>query len=131
MRHMKPLIVLAVALVVVGGSPARATPPRGPIAIEHSDIPAGLKVGDEATTTIRFRALSDLDRVEVSIYPFRGVRVLSAPTTALFTDLHSGDIQELPVRVRLTDASIASLAVTYRAISGGRRRTGAVTIEFL
>jgi hypothetical protein len=124
-------LAVAVAIFLPGaGLPAAAQRGKAPVSVEFNRPPDDMKTGDEAVTTIKFRALADLDRLEVNIEPFRGVAVLSEPTHAAYAGTKKGDAPELAVRVRLTGAKFGSLSVTYVTESGGERSAGAMAIAY-
>ena len=105
-------LVILVSLAAV--ATLTATPDRAPIALELVPPRPDMKRGDVADTVIAFRALADLQRLEVSVYVAHGVEILSAPTGAVFSDVKTGDAPQLNVRVRLTAEEFGSLAVSYR-----------------
>lgn len=127
----KWFVVMIAWMCIASASIGEARPPGGPVAIEHSPIPAGVSAGSEVTATLTFRALANIDRLEVSVSPFKGLRVISEPTRVAFATVKSGDALQLRVTVHVMDAKMASLAVTYRATIGDRTHPGAVTIEFV
>jgi hypothetical protein len=122
-------VVLWTALAMAPGAEAR--PRSGPVVIEHSSIPAGLKPGSEVTTTFTFRALGDFDQLEVSVSPFMGIRVISEPSRAVFTNVKSGEVRQLQVTVRIMDSKIASLGVSYRATVGDRTFPDVITVDYI
>ena len=100
-----------------------------PIRVEYvSESPA--QAGDEVTTVLTFRALADIDRLDVSVSPFKGVEVISQPTERAFTGVKKDDGLEFTVTVRVTDAKLASLGVVYSTQQGNTKRTGATTVEY-
>jgi hypothetical protein len=126
---LKTAALVALALVVTTPS-MMGKPPGAPVEVEYSRPPAGLKAGDEVTTTIAFRASADLRRLDVSIAPFMGVEIVSGPRRATFVDVKRGDAPEIRVRVRLTSSKIASLGVRFTTLSDGKQGSDAMTIEY-
>ncbi len=126
---VRVLIVSAAVLAGPGTGAAQKKPDYAPLTVEATDPPADMKPGDEVETTLHFRALDDLQRLEVSVAPFFGVEVVSATREAVFLNVADGDAPELKVTVRLVDKS-GSLAVTYRIVTASGKSAGATTLEF-
>jgi hypothetical protein len=122
-------IVVATIISLESAAVVSAKPERAPIRVESS-VPANVKTGDEVTTTITLRALADVDRVEVSIAPFKGLVLLSDTKDAVFTGMKAGEGRPITVTIRLTDPMFGSLAVTYKTRQGTRDDAGAATILF-
>lgn len=121
---------LAAALVLwAGHSRPAAAKPTAPITVEFA-VPAQMQTGDEVTTVLGFRALADVEQLEVSVAPFRGVEVTSEPRTATFRDVRKGAAPTLEVRVRLTDPKWGLLAVTYRTQNATGNAAGSTSIVF-
>ena len=126
---LRLLIFAAAVLSWPALGAAQKKPDYAPVEVEASAPPADMKPGDQVETTLRFRALADLQRIEISVAPFMGVEVVSATREAVFTDIAEGDAPELKVTVRLVDKS-GSLAVTYRIVTADGKSAGARTIEY-
>ena len=110
-------------------SNATATLPSAPVRVEYAR-PAPLKQGEEATTVITFRALADVDRLEVSVARHKGLEVVSRPTSAVFSEVKKGEGRELAVTVRLTDSKEGLLAIFFKTQRGSRREAGVSGIAF-
>lgn len=121
-------LALVIALVVPA-STLFAKPSHSPVRVEYS-VPDDVKTGDEVTTVITLRALANLDELEVSVAPFKGVALVSQTQQATFTAVKSGDGPQLTVTVRLTDEKFGSLAVVYRTRQGKTASGGAITIVY-
>lgn len=103
-----------VALAVLGaiGPPAAGAKPRSaPVKVEYA-VPPGMKSGDEVEVVLRFRAMADLQQLNVTVFADKDV--VSETREAVFTDVARGTAPELPIRVRLTGLKWGALAVTYR-----------------
>ena len=100
-----------------------------PVRLEYS-VPANVRTGDEVTTVITFRALENLDRLEVSVAPFKGLELISETREATFTNVKRGEGRQLTVTIRLTDPKFGSLAVLYHMVQGTMKISGARTIVY-
>jgi hypothetical protein len=127
---MKAIVVIWLLMLGAPWAQKERTPASAPIDVEYNDPPEHMKTGDEATTTIVFRATSDIDRLEVAIVPDDGLQLLSTRTEAVFTDVKEDDGPELEVKVKLTDPKGSSLNVSYVTVSGSRRGVGAIVIDY-
>src|SRR5262249_8988070 len=98
-----------------------AQKPDAPIRISFSALPE-LKARDQATTTIRFEAETDLERVDVSIVS-EGLEIVSERKTITFSRLAPGALRDLPVTVRLIDPEQGFLFVSAEVTYAGNKRT--------
>ena len=122
--RLLPIIALALtATHVSAGSPSSA------IRVEFEQ-PGPVMTGEEATTVITFRAMADFERIDVSVRPYKGLEVISAPTSATFLNVKENDGPQLTVTVRLTDPKQGTLAVFFKAQRGTRRDGGSVGITY-
>jgi hypothetical protein len=126
--HM-PWPLVALIALVVGVGLAVAKPSSAPVTVEFT-VPPDVKTGDEVTTVLRFRALQDLQQLEVSVAPFMGLELLSDTRDATFRDVRKGTAPEVVVRIRLTDPKSGSLAVTFKTRSASGQAAGAITVEY-
>jgi hypothetical protein len=132
-QHMRnftgqAFLILALAIAAAGQT-LSATPPSAPVKVEYT-TPPPMATGEEATMVLTFRALADLDRLEVSVRAFDGLAVLSAPTAASFQNVKKGEGHQLTVIVRLTGSKAGSLAIFFTAHRGGKRDSGTSGITF-
>jgi hypothetical protein len=121
-------VLLSLLLMPLTGS-AQKKPDYAPVSVEFNEPPPDMKSGDQVETTLAFRALDDLQRLEVSVAPFSGVEIVSEKKEAVFTDVKEGDAPQLKVTVRLLQPS-GSLAVTYTIVTADGKSAGATTIEY-
>ena len=77
-----------------------------------------MKTGDQATTTLVFRALADTSRLEVSLDPDDGLELVSTATEAVFTNIPEGETRQLQVKVKLTDPKGSTLNVSIVTVAG-------------
>ena len=130
MRNMIRLSLVAALLSILAmASEAAQKPTSLPVRVEYTP-PTPAAAGEQATTILTFRALADIERLGVSVAPFKGVEVVSEPTETVFDDVKKGSGSVFSVTVRVTDAKLASLAVTYWAQQGKTKRVGAITLEY-
>ncbi len=125
----RTLIVTLALLAAPAVCLAQKKPDYAPVSVEFNDPPVDMKAGDLTETTLVFRALDDLQRLEVTVAPFSGIEIVSDKKEVVFTDLKENDGPELKVTVRLIDPS-GSLAVTYAIVTADGRSAGATTIEY-
>ena len=120
------------ATVVAGcltSAPLAGKPGAAPVEVEFV-VPQGVKTGDEVETVLGFRALANLQRLEVTVSAYKGLELLSEPVQAVFTDVRKGSAPEMRVRIRLTDPAWGALAVNLTTRAGGRVASGAVAIIY-
>jgi hypothetical protein len=130
MRNFADAALLIAVVAIVGAGPTlSATPPQPPVAVEY-ETPPPMKTGDEATTVITFRALADLDRLEVSAAALSGLAIVSDPKQASFQSVKKGDRRQLTVTIRLTGAEKGVLAAYFTIQRGAKRDSGAAGITF-
>lgn len=122
------LVVMAIALLALTGHAAAQK--QSNIALEFTPPPAGMKTGDVVETTLTFQALVDVDRLEVEVYPFNGVEVMSTPTEMTFGPIKRGDSATMKVRVRLTAAKFGSLTVAMETQTADGRMGEAKTVVY-
>ena len=116
-RHAIATALLAPALLLVVLDPrASAKPPTAPVRLEFQ-LPDNVKRGDEVTTVLTFRALADIDRLDVSVAPFKGLDLLSEPKETTFTAVRNGEGRQLTVRIRVTE-EFGYLSVSYQTRQG-------------
>jgi hypothetical protein len=108
---------------------ASAKPPSAPVNVEFS-VPDNVKLGDEVTTVLTFRALADLDRLDVSMAPFKGLELLSEPKEATFTNVRKGEGRQVTVRIRLTAEPFGYLSVRYQTRQGVKSSGGATMVIY-
>ena len=125
----RSLIVMLVVASPAATAVAQNKPDYAPVVVEFNDPPADMKIGDQTETTLAFRALDDLQKVEVEVEPFSGIEIVSEKKAAVFTDLKEDDAPELKVTIRLLEKS-GSLAVTYTVVSADGKSAGAITVEY-
>lgn len=118
----------AVLVLGAGHSRPAAAKPTAPITVEFA-VPL-IKTGEEVTTVLGLRALVDIEQLEVSVAPVRGVEVMSELRTAAFKGVRKGTAPTLEVRVRLTDPKWGLLGVTYRTRSATGNAAGSTSIVF-
>lgn len=121
---LKVVIALLGSIAIVAAKPSSA-----PVTVEFT-VPPGVKTGDEVTTVLRFRALQDLQQLDVTVAPFMGLELLSEVRRATFVNVSQGTAPELEVRIRLTDPKSGSLAVMLRTRSASGAGSEAITIRF-
>ena len=121
-----PLMALA---LVSTESASLAKPPSAPVRVEV-EVPPNLHPGDEVTSVLTFRALADLDRLDVSVAPDGGLDVLSKPTEATFDGVRKGEGRQFTVTIRLTDPKFGSLAVFFKTLRGTTKAAGAITVTY-
>jgi hypothetical protein len=130
MRKLTGTFVLIPLVLAFAWTAAVSAKPGGaPVRVEHADPPP-LVTGEQATTVLTFRALADIDRLEVSLRPMRGLEIVSEPTQAAFTDVKKGAGLEVSVTVRLTGPNFGRLAITYETRQGQTNDSGATTILY-
>jgi hypothetical protein len=129
MRGQLAMAILVVLVVTLAAGAAGAKPSNTPIDVEFT-VPEGIKTGDEVTTVLRFRALKDVDQLDVSISTFKGVELLSDRKAASFTNVRKGTAPELEVRIRLTDPKSGWVGVVFETRIGQRTAGDAVTVEY-
>jgi hypothetical protein len=121
---------LAIGLAALCGSiSSLSARSEAPVRVEFQ-TPPPVKSGTEATTVITFRALADLDRLEVSAAAYRGLDLISEPKAASFSTVKKGEGRQLSVTVRLTDPKVGTLAIFFTAQRGAKRESGTTGIAF-
>jgi hypothetical protein len=129
MRVRKSIVVALALVAVAGATPIQSKPSNVPVSLEYS-VPEGLRTGDEVTTAIGFRALADIDRLDVQVNPFRGVEIVSGQRQATFANVRKGSAPQVEVRVRLTDPKVGSIGVTYKTTVAGKSAADAINIAY-
>jgi hypothetical protein len=124
-----PAFLILALTIAMAGQTLSATPPSAPVQVEFT-TPPPMATGEEATTVLTFRALADLDRLEVSVRAFDGLAVVSTPTAASFQNVKKGDDHQLTVTVRLTGPKTGSLAIFFTTHRGAKRDSGTSGITF-
>ena len=127
-RRSEAVVLGFVATVVLMGTSLAAKPPSAPVKVEYSRPP--VSTGEEATAVLTFRALADLDRLEVSVAVDEGIEIMSEPTRATFTNVRKGEGRNLSVTIRLTAPKEGVLAVFFKTERGDRKEAGAMAISF-
>jgi hypothetical protein len=127
-RHI--VLILAGAAMTSGVWTPRllAKPTSNQVRIEYTR-PGRVSIGDEVTTVLTFRALTNLDRLEVTLAPFKGLELVSEPK-AVFTGLKRGDGPQVTARVRVTEQPFAYLSVTFQTKQGTRTDGGATMVVY-
>jgi hypothetical protein len=126
---MRVRLLLSFAALVVATASAGAKPEMAPVGVEYS-VPASVKTGDEVTTVITFRALADIDRLDINIAANSGLELLSEQKDATFTAMKKGEGRQVSVTIRLTDDHFGLLALTYRTRQGTTNAAGAKSILY-
>jgi hypothetical protein len=111
-------VVLSLPMLAVPAAQTSRKPISGSVAVSFDDPPANMKTGDEATTTLVFRALADTQRLEVFLDPDDGLQMVSTATEAVFTNLKAQETRQLVVKVKLTAPKGSSLNVSFATVSG-------------
>ena len=131
MKNRTTRLIASLTLVACGstvvGTPASAKPRGAPIAVEH-DAPRDLKTGEEVNITLGFRALADLDRLDVEIIATSGLVIGAGPQKATFSAVQRMTAPTVVVRVRLTDSKFGTLGLTFRTHIGDRQELGAEVV---
>ena len=122
-------LLTAMLTVAVMGASLVAKPPSAPVRVEYSRPPVAQ--GEQATTVLTFRALADLDRLDVSVAVDEGIEILSEPTEATFTNVKKGEGRELSVTFRLTAPKEGILSVFFKSERGTRKEAGATAAVFV
>ena len=122
-------LLTTLMVTLVAGATVSAKPERAPVRVEFS-APAPIATGEEATTVITFRALADIDRLEVSVAPFKGLDLLSETKDAVFTGITKGEGRTITVTIRLGDAPYGYLSVVYRTRRGNNQESGATNVIY-
>jgi hypothetical protein len=125
----KAALLIVLILLVGSGSTLSAIPPSAPVSVEYA-APAPMKTGDEATTVLTFRALADLDRLDVSVVAYQGLEIVSEPKAAIFQGVKKGEGRQLTVTVRLTDPKVGALAIFFTTQRGKKRESDTTGIAF-
>jgi hypothetical protein len=123
-------VALVVFVCLTTAATVAAKPDRVPVALEFVPPRPDMKRGDVVETVIGFRALADLQQLEVSVYVDHGVEIVSAPAVLTFTDVKAGDAPQVNVRVRLTADEFGSLAVSYRTRTATETAAAVRTIVY-
>ena len=121
---------LVVLVCLAATATVMAKPDRTPVTLEFVPPRADMKRGDVVETVIGFRALTDLQRLEISVYVDYGVEIVSAPAVLTFTDVKAGDAPQVKVIVRLTADEFGSLAVSYRTQTAKETAAAVKTIVY-
>jgi hypothetical protein len=122
------LLIAIAPLVLLGSDSIAFAKPEGPVRVEYTRVEQ-IKAGEQATLVVTFRALTDLDQLEIALAPFTGLELLSAKT-ATFTNMKRGEGRALTVTVRLTEEPFGYLSVTYDTTRGRSLDGGAAMIAF-
>jgi hypothetical protein len=128
-KVIRAAATISVIALVLSGSTVLAKPEMAPVRVEYAPI-APLRPGDEATTVLTLRALADVDRVDVTVAPFKGVELLSEPREVTFTAMKNGETREFTVTIRMTGERYGYLSVSYRTLQGKTIAGGATTIVY-
>jgi hypothetical protein len=130
MRNLAEAAWLTVMLACCGAiASLSATPPSVPVLVEY-ETPPPIATGEEATTVLTFRALANLDGLDVSVEAFDGLTIVSEPKKLSFQTVKKGEGRQLTVTVRLTGAKVGSLAVFYTVRRGDHRDSGTTGIGY-
>lgn len=124
-RYLMAMAIALLVLTVNAGAQKQSD-----IGLEFTPPPAGMKTGDVVETTLTFRALVDVDRLRVEVYPFDGVEVISTPSEMTFGQVKKGDSTTMKVKVRLTAAKFGSLTVSMETQAADGRSSDAKTIVY-
>jgi hypothetical protein len=128
-KVIRAAATISLIAVVVSHGTALAKPDMAPVRVEYAPIDP-VRAGDEATTVLTLRALADVDRVDVTVAPFKGVELLSEPREVTFTAMKKGETRQLTVTVRMTGERYGYLSVSYRTLQGKTIAGGATTIVY-
>ena len=129
MREVMRAAAVGVIALLVWQAAVAAKPDAAPVRVEFERTPA-VRVGDQATTVLTFRALADIERLDVMLAPFKGVEIVSQPTQATFTAMKENEGRQLSVTVRMTGDRYGYLSVTYRVKQGDSLSAGATTVIY-
>jgi hypothetical protein len=121
---------LVVLVCLAAAATVTAKPDRVPVALEFVPPRPDMKRGDVVETVIGFRALADLQQLEISVYVDYGVEIVSAPAVLTFTDVKAGDAPQVKVSVRLTADEFGSLVVSYRTRTAKETAAAVKTIVY-
>ncbi|MEO8677870.1 MAG: hypothetical protein ABI665_02410 [Vicinamibacterales bacterium] len=108
--------LLWLLIVVMPAVQAANKPQLVSVRVTFEDPPADMKTGDEATTTLVFRALVDTDRLDIFLVPDDGLELVATATAAVFTNIKAGETRQLQVKVKLTDPKGSSLNVSFGTV---------------
>ncbi|MEZ5649587.1 MAG: hypothetical protein R3E87_03455 [Burkholderiaceae bacterium] len=75
---------------------------NAPVSIEYS-VPAGLKTGSTATTTIQLVAQSDLQRLVISAAAYSGIELVSGGDQTVIENIKRGESRQIAVNVMLNE----------------------------
>jgi hypothetical protein len=128
-KVIRAAVTISVIALVVSYGTVLAKPEMAPVRVEYAPIDP-VKTGDEATTVLTLRALADVDRVDGTVAPFKGVELLSEPREVTFTAMKNGETRQLTVTVRMTGERYGYLSVSYRTLQGKTIAGGATTIVY-
>ena len=129
MRRMWTITLLMVMATGVAPGPPLLAAPTAPVRLEYQR-PRSINAGDEVTMPLTFRALADLDQLDVSIAPDGGLELLSETTTATFQNIPNGDARTFQIRVRITGPKEGNLAIAFKTRRGQRRESSVSEIVF-
>jgi len=99
-----------------------------PVRIEHSVRPQDAQRGETITDQLNFRALHDLQHMDVTFRVLAGVQLLS-DSEAVFADVKANERRQVDLRVTLI-ADRGRVAVTCRTREGGRDSSATTVITF-
>jgi hypothetical protein len=117
-----------VVTMALMGTGLAAKPPSAPVKVEYTR--PSVAQGEQATAVLTFRALADLDRLDVSIAVDEGIEILSEPTEATFTNVKKGEGRDLTVTIRLTAPKEGFLSIFFKTERGTRKEAGATAAVF-
>jgi hypothetical protein len=128
------IVALWLPMVAVPMAQTSRKPISASVSVSFDDPPPNMKTGDEATTTLVFRALADTQRLEVFLDPDDGLEMVSTATEAVFTNLKAQETRQLAVKVKLTAPKGSSLNVSFSTVSGSADDTqegfGSTVIDY-
>lgn len=127
--NLARLTIATVVIACMAVTTLARKPESAPVRVSFA-VPKDMKTGEEVETAIAFRALEDIQQLDVHVAPSAGLELLSDVHDAVFTNVRRGTAPVLSVRIRLIDPKWGSLSVTYRARTAVDTTSGAIGIVY-
>jgi hypothetical protein len=106
-------------------------PETSPVVVDFDDPPATMKTGDEVTTTIIFRLLADVDKLEIFLDPDDGLELVApTPSEFEFSAVKKRETRQIQVKVKLTDPKGSSLNVSWATTAQSGEGFGSTVIDY-
>ena len=123
------VLVLSSFMAACSLSSAVYAKPSAPVEIEFS-VPKNVQAGEDVTTVIRFVAKTNLQHLTVSASSYNGLELTSGGAPLEFTNLQSGEVREIEVKIRLLDevGYLSVFATTTNLL--GNVRTKSVAVRY-